>query len=179
MLPKVICPVELLGLIAFSKLVLPGQMFNSLLPLRRHWKFFPTITAYFTSRRMLRGSVERCRIIAWECRARPRVFPQMEWILVPFCFVFILKPIVAILATVLLLHFMQSTHLSEHTKIQSSEIRRTASPFGCQIFSAFSGSIHTCIHLFSGLNGALKRHPLSLCRQVPRTPLEFVCVYYC
>lgn len=48
------------------------------------------------------------RLEAWESGAGPRMGAKVQGGLVTFCFVFILEPIVAVLAGVLLFHFMRA-----------------------------------------------------------------------
>lgn len=148
-LSKVIGAEELLGVVAFAEFVHVIQVFGAYLPIRRHWKLFTAITAYIGYAQMGLRGVE-CRVRACECSARPRVTPEMERILVPFCFVLVLEPVRAKLASVLLLQFVHATRLVSSANSHGNG--GGAIPWDqltvvlprCRISWAFSGSIRTC-----------------------------------
>lgn len=116
MLAEVISTKELLGLIAFAKLMYTIEMHATCFPVRS-WlvgKLLATVAASIICwerggrRRGLRlggttvgrwyigGRVERAVEPAIESGARPGMFPEMKRILVTLGFVFILEPIGAV-----------------------------------------------------------------------------------
>lgn len=105
-LPEVVGAVKLFRLIAFSKFMLCSEMLNAGVPLSRDGEFFSAVAAYVCKI----GSVSRrmeCRLIITRQRcARPRVFPQVERVLVPFRFILVFESVVAVLAAILLFHLM-------------------------------------------------------------------------
>ena len=101
MLSKMICTEKLLGLIAFAKFVRVVQMLCSSVPVRRIEKLLATESAQVGCGWTGRIRVERS-LNASERSTRPRMSPQMQRILMALRLIFVLEPIRAILANVLL-----------------------------------------------------------------------------
>lgn len=105
-LSEVVCPEEFLVLVAFAELVHFAQMVVPRLPIRRVRELFAAVAAniyvvLFDGRR-----VESCFWSACDGRAAPRVFSKVERVLVAFGLVLVLEAVRAVLAAILLLHFM-------------------------------------------------------------------------
>jgi hypothetical protein len=107
MLSEMICPEELLVLIALSIFVRNNQVLSSYMPigLGHTRKLGSTIATYVGRTRRSERLMESISHFA-QGRTRPRKLSNVERVLVTFCFVLILEPIWAVLALVQLLCLM-------------------------------------------------------------------------
>lgn len=111
-LPEVVRAIKLLGLITLAKLVLGSQMVNACIPECRNRKFLPTVAAKIGRIRPVWRLVECRLVIPRERCTRPRVLTQMKRVLMALGLVFVLEPVVAVLAAVLLFLLVETVGLS-------------------------------------------------------------------
>ena len=100
-LAKVIGAEELLGLVAFAKLMHVIQVLGPSVPIRGIGELLTAITAYVGCCRVGWRGVKG-RTHTSERSARPRMPPKMERVLVSFGLVLVLESVRAVLARVLL-----------------------------------------------------------------------------
>lgn len=106
-LSEMVCTEEFLCLVAFTKFVHMVQMLRSCVPICGIRKLFATVATNVCCRCTRRGWV-KSSADASERRARPRMSPQMQRVLVALGFVFVFKSVRTILADILLLLFVET-----------------------------------------------------------------------
>lgn len=115
MLPEMIRTIKLLRIIALAELVHGSQMLKAVVPV---WpgeigEFLAAVPACIVGGTGAGlagrgdGAVEG-GLEGWEGGAGPGVAAEVEGVLVAFCFVFVFEAVVAVLAGVLLFHFVGS-----------------------------------------------------------------------
>lgn len=84
-------------------------------------------------------------LVARDGGARPRMASQMQRILMSLSLVFVFESIVAILARILLFHFMKSVEpISAHIRRKSVDNGLTVTRSQCQTSSASSDNTRRC-----------------------------------
>ena len=101
-LPEMVGSEEFLGLVAFAELVHRGQVLEATAPIgrRRIGEFLAAVTAHVHARRRRRGRGVKGGFVVGEVGTRPGVAAEVEAVLVPLGFVFVLEPVLAVLTRI-------------------------------------------------------------------------------
>lgn len=105
MLPEMIRPEELFGLVALSKFVFSFQVLSPYLQIRRTRKLLATIPTDIKKPWAL-CRMMKCGFLSYQSSTRPRVLSQVQRILVTLRFVFVLEPVGAEIARELFFRFV-------------------------------------------------------------------------